>query len=294
MSNDDFSVVASLAKKESDGTIKGYWGLMSDFSRSFKPWGNNFKEGLYLAGVEVDPDIVAPPGWTKWIAPARTYLVIKVNPENYESSFKQMVYFRLAYEGYKLVGAAFDYTDNKTQQNYLYFPVEETRFQLNNKDRAMEKNLAEAKKAIKQARRIVFLGGAGVSTASGIPDFRSPQGIYNVHSKYGVPYEVMLSHSYFVEHTDTFYDFYWSSMPGIGVAEAMYDYVSALSGTGLDIINFFTYKANYPAAYPYLLWLLSLAMFLGRLEILPLYYALRRLTHRLRHPHHKNKAVKEA
>jgi len=76
----------------------------------------------------------------------------------------------------------------------------------------MEKNLAEAKKAIKQARRIVFLGGAGVSTASGIPDFRSPQGIYNVHSKYGVPYEVMLSHSYFVEHTDTFYDFYWSSM----------------------------------------------------------------------------------
>jgi len=83
-------------------------------------------------------------------------------------------------------------------------------------------------------------------------------------------------------------------MPGIGVAEAMYDYVSALSGTGLDIINFFTYKANYPAAYPYLLWLLSLAMFLGRLEILPLYYALRRLTHRLRHPHHKNKAVKEA
>jgi len=138
LSNDDFSVVASLAKKESDGTIKGYWGLMSDFSRSFKPWGNNFKEGLYLAGVEVDPDSVAPPGWTKWIAPARTYLVIKVNPENYESSFKQMVYFRLAYEGYKLVGAAFDYTDNKTQQNYLYFPVEETRFQLNNKDRAMK------------------------------------------------------------------------------------------------------------------------------------------------------------
>jgi trk system potassium uptake protein len=83
-------------------------------------------------------------------------------------------------------------------------------------------------------------------------------------------------------------------MPGIGVVEAMYDYVSALSGTGLDIINYFTYKTNYPDAYPYLLWLLSLAMFLGRLEILPLYYALRRLTHRLRHPHHKNKAVKEA
>jgi len=76
----------------------------------------------------------------------------------------------------------------------------------------MDANLALAKSAVKKARRIVFLGGAGVSTASGIPDFRSPQGIYNVHSKYGVPYEVMLSHSYFETHTDTFYDFYWSSM----------------------------------------------------------------------------------
>ena len=76
----------------------------------------------------------------------------------------------------------------------------------------MEKNLLRAKQAIQQARRIVFLGGAGVSTASGIPDFRSPQGIYNVRSKYGVPYETMLSHTYFLEHTETFYDFYWSNM----------------------------------------------------------------------------------
>jgi NAD-dependent deacetylase len=44
---------------------------------------------------------------------------------------------------------------------------------------------AQIKKAIKEARRIVFLGGAGVSTDSGIPDFRSPQGIYNVQSRYG-------------------------------------------------------------------------------------------------------------
>jgi NAD-dependent deacetylase len=66
--------------------------------------------------------------------------------------------------------------------------------------------------ALKKAKRLVFLGGAGVSTDSGIPDFRSPQGIYNVKSKYGVPYEVMLSHSYFASHTPTFYDFYWSTM----------------------------------------------------------------------------------
>jgi len=65
---------------------------------------------------------------------------------------------------------------------------------------------------IQEAKRLVFLGGAGVSTASGIPDFRSPKGLYQVRSKYGEPYEVMLSHSYFEAHPDTFYDFYWSTM----------------------------------------------------------------------------------
>lgn len=73
-------------------------------------------------------------------------------------------------------------------------------------------DLNSLRELIKKKPRIVFLGGAGVSTASGIPDFRSPEGIYNVKSQYGVPYEVMLSHSYFMNHTDTFYDFYWKSM----------------------------------------------------------------------------------
>ena len=59
---------------------------------------------------------------------------------------------------------------------------------------------------------VVFLGGAGVSTASGIPDFRSPQGLYNIRNKYGVSYEEMLSHHYFFEHTDLFYEFYWDTM----------------------------------------------------------------------------------
>lgn len=75
-----------------------------------------------------------------------------------------------------------------------------------------KETLAKLRKRIKEGGHVVFLGGAGVSTASGISDFRSPQGLYNIHSKYGVPYERMLSHSYFYEHTDTFYDFYWSTM----------------------------------------------------------------------------------
>lgn len=75
-----------------------------------------------------------------------------------------------------------------------------------------QKTVFELKKLVKEANRIVFLGGAGVSTASGIPDFRSPEGLYNVHSKYGRPYEEMLSLSFFEEDPETFYDFYWSTM----------------------------------------------------------------------------------
>ena len=76
----------------------------------------------------------------------------------------------------------------------------------------MPSDIETIRSKIKYAKSVVFLGGAGVSTASGISDFRSPAGIYNIKSKYGVPYEIMLSHTFFVEHTETFYDFYWSTM----------------------------------------------------------------------------------
>ncbi len=75
-----------------------------------------------------------------------------------------------------------------------------------------KKTLARIRQIVRDARYVVFLGGAGVSTGSGIPDFRSPQGIYHVRSKYGVPYEEMLSHEYFYEHPETFYEFYWETM----------------------------------------------------------------------------------
>ena len=61
---------------------------------------------------------------------------------------------------------------------------------------------------INQSKHIVFFGGAGVSTESGIKDFRSKDGLYRLHSKYGTSYEEMLSHTYFFSHTDTFYEFY--------------------------------------------------------------------------------------
>lgn len=66
----------------------------------------------------------------------------------------------------------------------------------------------ELQDLINNAKKIVFFGGAGVSTESGIPDFRSEKGLYKLKSKYGVPYETILSHDYYENNTLTFFKFY--------------------------------------------------------------------------------------
>ena len=63
---------------------------------------------------------------------------------------------------------------------------------------------------IDQSNKIVFFGGAGVSTESGIPDFRSVDGLY--HQKYDYPPETILSHSFFVDKPEEFYKFYQDKM----------------------------------------------------------------------------------
>lgn len=63
---------------------------------------------------------------------------------------------------------------------------------------------------IDQSNRIVFFGGAGVSTESGIPDFRSVDGLYN--QKYKFPPETILSHSFFCSQPEEFYRFYQDKM----------------------------------------------------------------------------------
>jgi len=63
---------------------------------------------------------------------------------------------------------------------------------------------------INDSKSIVFFGGAGVSTESGIPDFRSVDGLYN--QKYDYPPEEILSHTFFVQKTKEFYDFYRDKM----------------------------------------------------------------------------------
>ncbi len=73
----------------------------------------------------------------------------------------------------------------------------------------MEKT-EELQKIVDDAKAVVFFGGAGVSTESGIPDFRSVDGLYN--QKYDYPPETILSHSFFVRNPEEFYRFYRDKM----------------------------------------------------------------------------------
>lgn len=70
--------------------------------------------------------------------------------------------------------------------------------------------IEKLKQIIKESNNIVFFGGAGVSTESGIPDFRSVDGLYN--QKYKYPPEVMVSHSFYRSHPEDFFDFYKNKM----------------------------------------------------------------------------------
>ena len=74
----------------------------------------------------------------------------------------------------------------------------------------MDENIQKLQQMIDESPHIVFFGGAGVSTESGIPDFRSVDGLYN--QKFDYPPETILSHSFFVSHTAEFYDFYRQKM----------------------------------------------------------------------------------
>ncbi|MCI9597125.1 MAG: NAD-dependent protein deacylase [Firmicutes bacterium] len=68
------------------------------------------------------------------------------------------------------------------------------------------------KAVIDESKKIVFFGGAGVSTESNIPDFRSESGLYQAVSQYGQSPETMLSHSFFMNHMDTFFDYYKNNL----------------------------------------------------------------------------------
>lgn len=73
-----------------------------------------------------------------------------------------------------------------------------------------QKKIERLKAMIEESGYIVFFGGAGVSTESGIPDFRSTDGLY--HQKYKYPPETIVSHSFYMSKTEEFYEFYKDKM----------------------------------------------------------------------------------
>ena len=70
----------------------------------------------------------------------------------------------------------------------------------------------QLKERVERAQDVVFFGGAGVSTASGIPDFRSPTGLYNQHFSTSYSPEELLSHHFYLQHPEEFFDFYRKMM----------------------------------------------------------------------------------
>ena len=74
----------------------------------------------------------------------------------------------------------------------------------------LSQQIEKLRALVQSSDNIVFFGGAGVSTESGIPDFRSVDGLY--HQKFKYPPETMLSHTFYERHKDEFYDFYRAKM----------------------------------------------------------------------------------
>ena len=116
--NAHFMQIADLAKRDEQGNLMGRWGVMSDFSRSFKPW-EDYGKGLYLAGAECRDDAQPPEGWVKWIVPGYEYLRVEREEKN---TFSEMLKY-LSGSGIELAGAVHDFTDPQTGRDYMFFPI---------------------------------------------------------------------------------------------------------------------------------------------------------------------------
>lgn len=117
--NSRFGEVTHLAKTNPDGSLCGVWGAMSDMSRSFRPWEEDFTHGLYLAGVEVVDNAQPPEGWVRWDIPGYEYIRVENNtPDIFPRTLQS-----LAEQGLSLAGAVHDFTDPSTGKAYMLFPI---------------------------------------------------------------------------------------------------------------------------------------------------------------------------
>ena len=116
--NSHFEQILPFAKRDADGKLAGIWGAMSDFSRSFLPW-EDFKNGLYLAGVECLDDAEPPEGWVKWTIPGYEYLCVECDGTDVFSAMLAHMKER----GIPLAGAVQDFSCTKTGKDYMLFPI---------------------------------------------------------------------------------------------------------------------------------------------------------------------------
>ena len=117
--NSHFAEVAHLAKRDENGNLAGIWGAMTDFSRTFLPWEDGFRKGLYLAGVECWDDTEPPEGWVKWVIPGFEYICVECV---HDTVFPEMIAY-LQENNIPLSGAVHDFTCPQTGRNYMFFPI---------------------------------------------------------------------------------------------------------------------------------------------------------------------------
>ena len=116
-----FDEIKHLALTNDFDEYMGFWGLMSSFDMTYMPW-DQYHDGYYLAGVEVDKHIEAPEGWTKWIFPSCDCVVVKVEGE-YQACIAKGLDYLKAHQ-LTLAASMIDFMDPQEQgQPYIYFPI---------------------------------------------------------------------------------------------------------------------------------------------------------------------------
>ena len=121
----------------------------------------------------------------------------------------------------------------------------------------MDDKIKELKKIIDESNNIVFFGGAGVSTESGIPDFRSANGIYNMNLGRTVSPEEMISHSFYMRHTEDFYEFYKEIGLNINIVTVPFDRLMEIATNQEHDLMSVEYTYAPVDAYTDVVWLLG-------------------------------------
>jgi len=120
--NANFEEIANVVRKDKDGAPL-IWGAMTDIDESNKRWGEAglSNAGKYMASSEADIDAIAPKGWTKWIIPAQTYLVISTTMDEYGDVFVKTVNEL----GNKIIGSVQEFYPEPGNPYVLdvYFPI---------------------------------------------------------------------------------------------------------------------------------------------------------------------------